>query len=675
MEEKNNKNKNDNKKKNQFPKMKKSQTITFWIVLLLIIVAMFNFSKLGDDVKEISYSEFLQMLEENRLAKVGFDEKNVSIIGIDNQKYSTYLPVQDPDLVDRLIEAGVIVYSQKPSKFLGILLSWFPFLIFIGIWIFLMRGMRGGAGQAFSFGKSKAKLSVGGKTKVTFKDVAGVQEAKEELEEVVEFLKDPVRFQRLGGRIPKGVLLLGRPGTGKTLLAKAVAGEAKVPFYSISGSDFVELFVGVGASRVRDMFSQAKKNEPCIIFIDEIDAVGRHRGTGLGGGHDEREQTLNQLLVEMDGFEPHDSVIIIAATNRPDVLDPALLRPGRFDRRIVVDLPDIKGREKILEVHTRKLPISSTVKFNIIARVTPGFSGADIANLVNEAALLAARKSKKQIEMEDFEEAKDKITMGKARKSKVITEEDKKITATHEIGHVICSMFLEKVEPIHKVSIIPRGFSGGATHFLQTDKSYYSRGYMTQSLVGLMGGRAAEEVIFQEISTGASNDIERATDIAKRMVCNWGMSDKIGPITVSKKESQVFLGRDISQHENVSEETARIVDDEVRKIIRTAHKKALTILQEKRELLEKLSAELLEKETLSAEEIMEITIQFASKDEETIIKNKLEKVKEISKEFDKAKMMDKENNKNESVNEKPKTEEEPQSTNEDTEKPQTEKRS
>ncbi len=651
MENKNKQNKESNQRSNKdkknngwLPNFKNSQTITFWIVLLLIIIVMFQFSKMGSESKEISYTEFISKARNGELAKVGLNNKDVTLTDVNNNEYTTYLPFEDPELVKELTEAGIIVYSHKPSKILSLLLSWFPFLIFIGIWIFLMRGMRGGAGKAFSFGKSKAKLSTGSKTKVTFEDVAGVEEAKEELEEIILFLKDPKRFQKLGGKIPKGVLLLGRPGTGKTLLAKAVAGEAQVPFYSISGSDFVEMFVGVGASRVRDMFSQAKKNEPCIVFIDEIDAVGRHRGAGLGGGHDEREQTLNQLLVEMDGFDPHDSVIIIAATNRPDVLDPALLRPGRFDRRIVVDLPDIKGREAILKVHTRKLPVSETVKLNIIARVTPGFSGADIANLVNEAALLAARKGKKQIEMDDFEEAKDKVTLGKARKSKVITDEDKKITATHEVGHVLCSMFLEKVEPIHKVSIIPRGFTGGATHFLKTDKTYYSKEYMKQSLIGLLGGRSAEEVIFNEISTGASNDIERATDIARQMVCNWGMSEKIGPIKVAKKESQVFLGKELSQNDNISEDTAKLVDAEVRDIVSSAHDRSLEILKSKIKLLKKLSGELLEQETLDADQIFDISKDFISDDEKKIFEGKFKKIKEINQEIAKAKEKDKANN-------------------------------
>ncbi len=487
----------------------------------------------------------------------------------------------------------------------------------------------GGAGQAFSFGKSKARLSTGGKTKVTFQDVAGVDEAKEELEEIIEFLKAPEKFQRLGGRIPRGVLLLGRPGTGKTLLAKAVAGEADVPFYSISGSDFVEMFVGVGASRVRDMFVQAKKNAPCIAFIDEIDAVGRHRGSGLGGGHDEREQTLNQLLVEMDGFDPNDSVIIIAATNRPDVLDPALLRPGRFDRQVIVDLPDIKGREAILRVHSRKLPIAKEVKYSLIARGTPGFSGADLANLVNEAALMAARKNKKKIEMADFEEAKDKVTLGKERKSKVISEEDKKITAFHEIGHVLCSMFLEKVEPIHKVTIIPRGFSGGATHMLQTDRTYYTKSYLEQSIVSLLGGRCAEEIVFNELSSGASNDLQNATALAKDMVCKLGMSDKIGPMTVANKETQIFLGRDISHHESISEETAKLIDSEIRNIIATAYKESKKILIAKRELLNKLAGVLLEKETLNSDELYKLTLDNVTGDDIEFIKKKFKRVQEM----------------------------------------------
>ncbi len=630
MENNNKQKKQPDKEKKFFPKMKKYQSITFWVVIILFLILFYQMSKhAGGKIQQISYTEFITMAANGEVLSAIFNGKDVNLTDINNTKYTTYLPFEDSDLVKELSASGVIVFSQKPSRVLGMIFSWLPFLIFIGFWLFMMKGIKGGAGQAFSFGKSKARLVVTGKTKVTFKDVAGVDEAKEELEEIIEFLKAPEKFQRLGGRIPRGVLLLGRPGTGKTLLAKAVAGEANVPFYSISGSDFVEMFVGVGASRVRDMFVQAKKNAPCIAFIDEIDAVGRHRGSGLGGGHDEREQTLNQLLVEMDGFDPNDSVIIIAATNRPDVLDPALLRPGRFDRQVIVDLPDIKGREAILKVHTRKLPVSKEVKYSLIARGTPGFSGADLANLVNESALMAARKNKKKIEMDDFEEAKDKVTLGKERKSKVISEEDKKITAFHEIGHVLCSMFLEKVEPIHKVTIIPRGFTGGATHMLQTDRTYYTKSYLEESIIGLMGGRCAEEIVFSEISSGASHDIQHATAIAKDMVCKLGMSDKIGPMTVANKETQIFLGRDISQHETISEDTARLIDSEIRNIITNAYKESKKILMARKELLNKLAEALLEKETLNSDELYKLTLENVMDDDIEFIKKKFKKVQEM----------------------------------------------
>ena len=621
------------KKPNIPPKMNKTQSITFWIVAILLIIVLFQFSNTGEaSIKKISFSNFEKLVEHEEIQEIRIDGRNFIIVGVSGDKFTTYLPfTPDSSYIQHLTEKGVNVNSLKPSMLKGFLFNILPFLILIGFWWFMMRGMRGGgAGQAFSFGKSKARLFAGGKTKVTFKDVAGVEEAKEELEEIIEYLKAPQKFQKLGGRIPRGVLLLGRPGTGKTLLAKAVAGEAKVPFFSISGSDFVEMFVGVGAARVRDMFAEAKKQSPCIVFIDEIDAVGRHRGAGLGGGNDEREQTLNQLLVEMDGFDENDSVIIIAATNRPDVLDPALLRPGRFDRQVIVDLPDIKGREAILKVHSKKTRLSKGVNFSIIARGTPGFSGADLANLVNEAALLAARKNKSNIEMDDFEEAKDKVTLGKARKSRIITEEEKRNTAYHEVGHVLCSIFQEKSEPIHKVTIIPRGFTGGATHFLQTSKSNYSKSYLEQSLVGLLGGRCAEEIAFQEQTTGASNDIERATDIATKMICNWGMSDKIGPVTVAKKESQVFLGRDISQQKMVSEKTANIIDSEVQRIVQTAHDKAVKIIEAKRELLNAMSESLLEKETLNSHEIYEMTLNYASEEEREFVQKKYDHVKEMS---------------------------------------------
>jgi cell division protease FtsH len=622
-------NKNNQNKKP--PRMKRSQTITFWLVIILLVIVMFQVTNMGEGKsKEVSFSQFQQFYKNGNVIEAQINDKEVSFKTGGGQQYTTYLPFNpDSEFTKQLTEAGVNVSSQKPSQFLAIFLNFLPFLIFIGFWIFMMRGMRGGANQALNFGKSKARLSLGGKTNVTFKDVAGVDEAKEELEEIIDFLKAPKKFQSLGGRIPRGVMLLGRPGTGKTLLAKAVAGEAKVPFYNISGSDFVEMFVGVGASRVRNMFRDAKKNAPCIVFIDEIDAVGRHRGTGLGGGHDEREQTLNQLLVEMDGFEPNDSVIIIAATNRPDVLDPALLRPGRFDRQVVVDLPDIKGRLEILKVHTKKLPLAKDVSLQLVARGTPGFSGADLANLVNEAALLAARNSKKKIENNDFEEAKDKVTLGKARKSKVITEDDKHSTAIHEIGHVLCSVFLDKTEPIHKVTIIPRGFTGGATHFLQTDKSKYTKTYLEQSIVGLMGGRAAEELILKDISTGASNDIQRATDLAKQMVCKWGMSTEIGPMMIGKENSQVFLGKEINQQESMSEKTAEVVDSEIHKIMLDAYKQAKEILDAQREVLKELSEALLNEETLDADQIYQIVLKHVQGDEKKLVEKRYKMAKQM----------------------------------------------
>lgn len=620
----------------QSPKFKRNQTITFWIVIILMLIIMFQFTRapMGGKTQEISYTKFESMVANGSVVEVQLSGRDMMIADAGGTKYSTYLSFEpDSQFIKELSKAGINVNSKRPSTFMSLFWNILPVLILVGFWLFMMRGMRGSTGQAFSFGKSRARLAMGGKTQVTFKDVAGVDEAKEELEEIVEYLKSPERFQRLGGRIPRGVLLLGRPGTGKTLLAKAVAGEAKVPFYSISGSDFVEMFVGVGASRVRDMFSEAKKNAPCIVFIDEIDAVGRHRGTGLGGGHDEREQTLNQLLVEMDGFDPNDSVIIIAATNRPDVLDPALLRPGRFDRQIVVDLPDIKGRTEILRVHTRVLPISKDVSLEVIARATPGFSGADLANLANEAALLAARKNRKKIEMDDFEEAKDKVTLGKAKKSRVIPEDDKLITAYHEIGHVLTSVFQEKTEPVHKVSIIPRGLTGGATHFLQSDRAHYSRGYLQQSIVGLLGGRCAEEIHFGEITTGASNDIQRVSDIAKKMVTQWGMSDRIGPMVIGRQETEVFLGRDISHQENISDDMAKLIDEEIKTLINTAYEEATRILKDNRQLLDALSQELMEKETLGTDEIYEIILQHVDAEKRSFIQKKYDKAKTLVMEF------------------------------------------
>ncbi|HNX00623.1 MAG TPA: ATP-dependent zinc metalloprotease FtsH [Candidatus Cloacimonadota bacterium] len=608
---------------------KRSQSVTFWLVLILFLVILYEYAGLNKPkIMETSYTDFYRMVQSGMVLKVQFSEKDVSFQDKSNKQYHTYLATEDPELVKELVAKNIEVKSLKPSKWAAVLIGWLPFILLIAFWIFMMRGMNSGGNKAFSFGKSRARLYEAGKSQVTFKDVAG-DEAKEELEEIVQFLKDPRKFQRLGGRIPRGVLLVGRPGTGKTLLAKAVAGEAKVPFYSISGSDFVEMFVGVGAARVRDLFDQAKKNAPCIAFIDEIDAVGRHRGTGLGGGHDEREQTLNQLLVEMDGFEINDSVIIIAATNRPDILDPALMRPGRFDRQVVVDLPDIKGRFEILKVHSARIPLSENVNLQIIARGTPGFSGADLANLVNEAALIAAGKSKKALEMEDFEEAKDKVTLGKERKSKVIEEDEKKLTAFHEVGHVLCSIFQDKTEPVHKVTIIPRGFTGGATHYLLTDKSNYAKSYLDQMLVTMLGGRAAEEIIFGELTTGAGNDIDRATDIAKKMVCSWGMSEKIGPMTIGREQGEIFLGKEIAQRDFYSEETAQMVDTEIRDLINTSHNKAVSILRAHQDTLEKMAIELLEKETLNADEIFNII--FSSIDDETkeMVTKKYEKAKEL----------------------------------------------
>lgn len=600
-----------------------------FILIMLAIIFWHTYSSSKETVTKESYSNFVARMNNDSLSSVQFTERDIIYSDLADKKYVTTLPFDDARLVDSLLVRGIKVSTAKPPRWTGLLSYALPFIVLIIFWVFIMRGMTNQNSKAFSFGKSKARLHEASKSKVTFKDVAGVDEAKEELQEIVEFLKDPGRFQRLGGRIPRGVLLIGRPGTGKTLLAKAVSGEAGVPFFSISGSDFVEMFVGVGAARVRDLFEQAKKNSPCITFIDEIDAVGRHRGTGLGGGHDEREQTLNQLLVEMDGFEPNEAVIIVAATNRPDILDPALLRPGRFDRQVTVDLPDIKGRTEILKVHAAKVPLSDDVHLELIARGTPGFSGADLANLVNEAALIAASKGKSKIEMNDFEDAKDKLTLGKEKKSRVIPEEDKRLTAYHEIGHVLTSIFQDMVEPVHKVSIIPRGFTGGATHYLQSDKTGYSRSYLKQFLVTLLGGRAAEEVVFGELTTGAGNDLERTTDIAKKMVCAWGMSDKIGPMTIGKDQGEVYLGKEILSRDNYSDETTRIVDQEIRAIITEAHEKATEILQKHRGLLDKLAQDLQEKETLGTEDIFNLILANLSTDERAIVEKKFDRAREM----------------------------------------------
>ena len=623
---------NENKgKKEKFPKIRRPQNrATLWIVVLFFAIVFYQVFVSGTKNKnDITYTQFKQMITRGEVVAVSFDDQDIQIVTTSGIRYSSYLPFSDPSLVDKLEDEGIQISSRKPSPFLSFLLSWLPFIIFLGFWIFMMRSMGGGSGRVFSFSRSRAKLFEKGESKVTFADVAGVDEAKEELEEVIEFLKEPNRFQKLGGKIPRGVLLIGRPGTGKTLLARAVAGEANVPFYSISGSDFVEMFVGVGASRVRNLFDQAKKTAPCIAFIDEIDAVGRHRGTGLGGGHDEREQTLNQLLVQMDGFEVNDFVIIIAASNRPDVLDPALLRPGRFDRQVVVDLPDIIGREAILKVHAKKVSMIKDISFAVVARSTSGFSGADLANLINESALIAARKKKKKVDLSDIEEAKDKIIMGKEKRNKVITEEEKKITSYHEIGHVICSVFQQETEPIHKVTIIPRGFSAGATHFLQTDKSNYSNTYLSQMLTHLLGGRAAEELVFENLTTGAGNDIARSTEMAKKMVCSWGMSKLIGPMRIGKEESQIFLGRELTHHQGMSEDLAKRVDNEIARFIEEAHQNALSILQANRKLLDVLAKELCEKETLDVEAIFKTIFANITKKQKPHIEKKYKKALEM----------------------------------------------
>lgn len=552
----------------------------------------------------VSYSDFLNMVQSGSVTQVTIQGENIS--GMSSQGvFKTYAP-KDPELIKLLRDKGVKITAKPPenNSWFQVFLSWVPMLLLIGVWIFFMRQMQVGGGKALSFGKSKARLMNESQEKVSFEDVAGIEEAKEELEEIVDFLRDPKKFTRLGGRIPKGVLLMGSPGTGKTLLAKAIAGEAGVPFFSISGSDFVEMFVGVGASRVRDLFVQGKKNAPCIIFIDEIDAVGRHRGAGLGGGHDEREQTLNQLLVEMDGFESNEGVILISATNRPDVLDPALLRPGRFDRQVVVPLPDLKGREGILKVHLRKKLVADVVDVPVLARGTPGFTGADIENMVNEAALMAARRGKDRVEMEDFEDAKDKVLMGAERKSMIISDEEKRTTAYHESGHTLVAKLLPGADPIHKVTIIPRGRALGLTQQLPMDEKHtYPKEYLLNNISILMGGRAAEEIVLNIKTTGAGNDIERASDLARKMVCDYGMSEKLGPLTFGKREEQIFLGREIAQHRDYSERTAQRIDDEVRSIINGAYEKTNNLIRENIDTLHKMASALLEKETLTGRDI------------------------------------------------------------------------
>ena len=584
------------------------KNLALWLVISLIMIMVFNvFNSPKVGQHDIIFSDFIELVNNGQIQEVTIQGHDISG-KYGTNAFKTYAP-DDPSLIELLRSKGVKI-SAKPENtppiWQTLIISWFPMLLLIGVWIFFMRQMQGGGGKAMSFGKSRAKLLTENQKKITFKDVAGSEEAKAELEEIISFLRDPKKFTRLGGKIPKGVLLVGPPGTGKTLMAKAVAGEADVPFFSISGSDFVEMFVGVGASRVRDLFNQGKKNAPCLIFIDEIDAVGRHRGAGLGGGHDEREQTLNQLLVEMDGFESNEGVILIAATNRPDVLDPALLRAGRFDRQVVVPAPDVKGREGILRVHARNVPLDDKVDFKIVARGTPGFTGADLANLINEATLLAARKNKNKVEMEDLEEAKDKVMMGAERRSLVISPEEKKNTAFHEAGHTLVARFLPGTDPIHKVTIIPRGRALGLTQQLPLDERHgYDKDFLLNNIAVLMGGRAAEELVFDHFSTGAGNDIERATKLARKMVCEWGMG-KMGPVSFGKKEEHIFLGREMSNAKDYSEKTAMEIDEEIKEIVYAAYAKAFNLLKDKRKALDELAGLLLEKESLSGDEVDQI---------------------------------------------------------------------
>ena len=586
------------------------KSLLFWMVLVAVCVLIWNFSSTfqkGD--RTISFSDFIQWVQSGQVASVTITGNEVTGVTKMNENFRTYAPSQYDNLAGQLIDRNIAVTAKEAtaSPWASLLFSWAPILLMIGFWIFLMRQMQSGGNKALSFGKSKAKLSSSTQKKMTFKDVAGVDEAKEELNEIIEFLKEPQKFQKLGGHIPKGVLLVGAPGTGKTLLARAVAGEANVPFFSISGSDFVEMFVGVGASRVRDLFEQGKKNAPCIIFIDEIDAVGRHRGAGLGGGHDEREQTLNQLLVEMDGFESNEGVILVAATNRPDVLDPALLRPGRFDRNIVVNRPDVRGREGILAVHTKKIPLSDDVDISVLARGTSGFCGADLANLVNEAALNAARYNMKSVRMLDFEFAKDKVLMGTERKSMIISDQEKRVTAIHEAGHALLTVLLPHADPIHKVTIIPRGMALGQTQQLPVDEKHnYSKEYLDDQIAILLGGRIAEETTLGSVTTGAGSDLERATELARRMVCEWGMSEAMGPLTFGKKEEQIFLGREIAQHQDYSEDTAIKIDQEVRKIVSSNYERATARLTAQKEALSEIAKQLLAHEVLDADQVRKI---------------------------------------------------------------------
>jgi cell division protease FtsH len=583
------------------------KNLLFWAIIIVIMVLLFNFfSRPRPTTVERNYSDFISSVENNQVLEVETKGRSITWKDIHGKRFKTYAP-EDPEMIKILREKKIVIHAKKEEEsplWQNILIQWFPMIILIGVWIFFMRQVQIGGGKALSFGKSRAKILTKDQSKVTFDNVAGVEEAKEEVQEIIEFLRDPKKFTKLGGRIPKGILLIGAPGTGKTLLAKAIAGEADVPFFSISGSDFVEMFVGVGASRVRDLFLQGKRNAPCIIFIDEIDAVGRHRGAGLGGGHDEREQTLNQLLVEMDGFESNEGVILIAATNRPDVLDPALLRPGRFDRQIVIPIPDVKGREEILKVHTKKTPLADDVDLSLLARGTPGFTGADLENMVNEAALLAARLGKERIDMSDFEQAKDKVLMGVERKSMIIPFEERRITAYHEAGHTLVAKMIPGTDPIHKVTIIPRGRALGITQQLPLDEKHtYPKDYLMNNIAVMMGGRVAEELVLHIQTTGAGNDIERSTELARKMVCEWGMSERLGPLTFGKKEEEIFLGREFARHRDYSEETARLIDSEVRSIVNQGYEKAKEIIQQNLETLHRLANTLLEKEVLDGRQI------------------------------------------------------------------------
>jgi len=589
------------------------KNLSLWVVIVLMMIMLYNlFNQQHLSATEISYSELLTMIDEERVESVIIQGQELFVTDSNRNRFKVYAP-QDNNFISLLRQRNISITAKPPASspwYMSILVSWFPMIVLIGVWIFFMRQMQSGGGKALSFGKSRARLLSDQLGKVTFADVAGIDEAKEELGEIVEFLKEPKKFTRLGGRIPKGVLLMGSPGTGKTLLARAIAGEAGVPFFSISGSDFVEMFVGVGASRVRDLFLQAKKNAPCIIFIDEIDAVGRHRGAGLGGGHDEREQTLNQLLVEMDGFESNEGVILIAATNRPDVLDPALLRPGRFDRQVFVPLPDIKGREDIINVHIKKTPIASDVDITVLSKGTPGFSGADLENFINEAALLASKRNKERVDMADLEDAKDKVYMGLERKSKVVKKEDRKITAYHEGGHALVARFLPETDAVNKITIIPRGRAAGITWFLPEERDFKFKGQLINELSVAFGGRVAEEIVFNRISTGAANDIKQATNIAQKMIRSWGMSEGLGPLSFAKEEEQIFLGREIAQHRDYSEATAQQIDKEISNLVSKAYKKAQFVLNENINILHKLAELLLEKETVKGKELDELILSM-----------------------------------------------------------------